>query len=188
MTDVLVYAKDFEAPAAAFPPLLWHSNATVFGNLVAGDRLWVVTSGKAINREPTSAAYLVAVWQVSEVVKNPDDDPSFPARKFAHRVVASDTDSVTFHDPVNVDNLIRPDDAEQETAAGIGLLPFAVLDLLGTNTPDHPRDGRPCTAADGAVYHAEVNFLVEVRQGQYRNIPSRSKINQRFQSLPDLCV
>ena len=115
MTDVLVYSKDFEATNE---PHYWHSNASVFGSLIVGDRLWVVTSGKAINCEPASAAYLVAVWQVSEVIDNPDDDPDFPARKYAHRVVASDTDSVTFHDPVNVDSLIRPQEAEQDTAIG----------------------------------------------------------------------
>lgn len=115
MTDVLVYSKDFQPTNDLH---YWHSNASVFGSLIVGDRLWVVTSGKAIDRKPTSAAYLVAVWQVLEVIENPDDDPNFPARKFAHRVIGSDTDSVTFHDPVNVDNLIRPDDADQETAIG----------------------------------------------------------------------
>jgi hypothetical protein len=115
MTDVLVYSKNYEA---SHEPHYWHSNASVFGSLIVGDRLWVVTSGKPIACEPATAAFLVAVWSVSEVIENPDDDPKFPARKFAHRVVASDTDSVTFHDPVDVDNLIRPDEADKETSIG----------------------------------------------------------------------
>ena len=114
MTEVLIYNKAY-SKAESF---CWHSNASVFGTLIVGDRLWVVTSGKTIDREPTTAAFLVAVWQVSEVVDNPDDDPRFPARKFAHRVVVSETDSVTLHDPVNVDNLIRPDDADQGKSIG----------------------------------------------------------------------
>lgn len=115
MTDVLVYSKDYES---TFENRCWHSNASVFGSLNVGDRLWVVTSGRAIGREPEQAAFLVAVWHVTDVLENPGDDPEYPVRKYAHRVIASDTDSVNFVEPVNVDHLIRPEAANQETAIG----------------------------------------------------------------------
>ena len=48
MTDMLVYSPDCPAAWKAGHPLRWHSSHRVLGSLVLGDRLWVVTSGKAL--------------------------------------------------------------------------------------------------------------------------------------------
>ena len=61
MTDVLVYDKDYRSEQAQGESLRWHSNHRVFADLVPGDRLWVVTSGKSLGRTDASAGYLVAV-------------------------------------------------------------------------------------------------------------------------------
>jgi len=47
MTDVLVYWKDYQPGQIQGTDLHWHSNQQVFGDLLPGDRLWVVTSGKS---------------------------------------------------------------------------------------------------------------------------------------------
>ncbi len=96
----------------------WHSSAPVFGEILPGDRLWVVTSGKSIGQEAKQAGFLVAVWQVQSVVKNPGDDPMYPTRKFHRRVVASDVDSIEFSEPVLVDHLIRQSDGDQKVSIG----------------------------------------------------------------------
>ncbi len=70
MTDVMVYWKDYRPNAAtnANEPLHWHSNSAALGDLIAGDRLWVVTSGKSLNHEQERAGFLVAVWVVERVI------------------------------------------------------------------------------------------------------------------------
>ena len=58
MTDVLIYWKNYRSDSARGESLRWHSNHRVFADLVPGDRLWVVTSGKALEREDKSGGYL----------------------------------------------------------------------------------------------------------------------------------
>ena len=119
MADVLIYSKDFAMHSDGLgQPRYWHSSAPVFGEVRVGDRLWVITSGKSIGREPEYAGFLVAVWQVQAVVKNPGDDPAYPARKFGRRVIASDVDSIEFSEPVHVDDLIRPSDGDRHVSIG----------------------------------------------------------------------
>lgn len=119
MADVLIYSKDFVMHADALgQPRHWHSSAPVFGELALGDRLWLVTSGKSIGQKPKQAGFLVAVWQVQSVVKNPGDDPMYPTRKFHRRVIASDVDSIEFSEPVRVDHLIRQSDGDQQVSIG----------------------------------------------------------------------
>jgi hypothetical protein len=127
MTDVLVYCPDFQEgegnftkaasdlSSAASPSssqldpstLRWHSNHRVFRDLIPGDRLWVVTSGKSLGMDNESAGYVVAVWPVAQVVKNPGDDPQYPARKFEHRVLVNETEAIHLDEPVDVDHVIR---------------------------------------------------------------------------------
>jgi hypothetical protein len=107
MTHVLVYSPEYHTSAAKTNAPRWHSNHRVFGDLIAGDRLWVVTSGKSLGVANESAAYIVAVWPVAEVVKNPGDDPQFPARKYQHRVLVNETEAIQLDEPVCVDNIIR---------------------------------------------------------------------------------
>ncbi len=138
MTDVLVYLRDYQrnesgtmkAPpnpsSALLPPtsrppssaLLWHSNHRVFGDRQPGDRLWVITSGKSLGLENASAGYLVAVWPVAQVIKNPGDDPEYPARKYQHRVLVNETDAIRLDEPVCVDHVIRGEGYDERVPVG----------------------------------------------------------------------
>ena len=119
MADVLIYSKDYDLwPTEPERTRYWHSSAPVFGEVRVGDRLWVITSGRSIGHEPEQAGFLVAVWHVQAVVKNPGDDPAYPPRKFSRRVIASDVDSIEFSEPVRVDDLIRPSDGDQHVSIG----------------------------------------------------------------------
>ena len=48
MTDVLVYSPEYRKDTMERHPLRWHSNHRVFGDLLPGDRLWVITPGKSL--------------------------------------------------------------------------------------------------------------------------------------------
>ena len=118
MTDVLVYDKEYRHHDAQSEQLCWHSNHRVFTDLVLGDRLWVVTSGKALEREDKSGGYLVAVWPLAEVIENPDDDPEYPARKFGHRVLVNETEVIHLDQPVCVDHVIRGEGYDKGVSIG----------------------------------------------------------------------
>jgi len=47
----------------------WHSNTRLLGELHRGDCLWFVTWGKNPLQAAEQAGFLVAVWQVQEVVE-----------------------------------------------------------------------------------------------------------------------
>lgn len=94
MTDVLVYWKDYRPEKAQSGSLRWHSNHRVFGDLLPGDRLWVVTSGRSLGKDDENAGYLVTMWPVAQVVRNPGDDPEYPARKYQHRVLINETEAI----------------------------------------------------------------------------------------------
>jgi hypothetical protein len=118
MTDVLVYWRDFRKNQAQGDALRWHSNARIFGELRPGDRLWLVTSGETLKHEAAQAGFLVAVWQVAQIRPNPDDDPAYPAVDYQYRITASGADSITFEQPVPVDQILRP--AGRDKASSIG--------------------------------------------------------------------
>lgn len=107
MTDVLVYDKDYRFQKAKAGVLKWHSNHRVFADLLPGDRLWVVTSGKSLEREDESAGYLVAMWPIQQIVENPGNDLEFPARKFGYRILVNQTEALQLDQPVCVDHIIR---------------------------------------------------------------------------------
>jgi hypothetical protein len=117
MTDVLIYWRDYrkntEEPISA-----WHSNAKLLGELAPGDRLWFVTSGRNLRHEAEQAGFLVAVWQVREVMENPGDDPEYPKDEYCFRILASESESLTFDEPVSVDHIVRPEG--QDRAVSIG--------------------------------------------------------------------
>ena len=77
MTDVLIYWRDCKKNATG-QYAGWHSNSQLLGKLLPGDRMWMVTSGKGLGHEAEEAGFLVAVWQVSEAIENPDDDLRLP--------------------------------------------------------------------------------------------------------------
>ncbi len=106
MTDVLIYATNIERLRSG-KALKWHSNHRVFSDLRAGDRLWVVASGRSLGRQDQSAGYLVAVWPVQQVVPNPGDDPDYPARKFGHRILIDQIEALHLDPPVCIDGIIR---------------------------------------------------------------------------------
>ena len=118
MTNVLVYWPDYRMNSAKRETPQWHSNHRIFGDLLPGDRLWVVTSGKSLGLENESAAYLVAVWPVAQVVKNTGDDPQYPARKYQFRVLVSETEAIQLDEPVYVDHLIRGEGYDDRIPVG----------------------------------------------------------------------
>jgi len=118
MTDVLVYWPDYPKNTAAGDARRWHSNHCVFSDLLPGDRLWVVTSGRCLGLEDESAGYLLAMWPVAEVVKNPGDDAHYPARKYQHRVLVNETEAILLDEPVSVDHIIRRDVYDQTVPVG----------------------------------------------------------------------
>jgi hypothetical protein len=117
MTNVLIYWRDYRKNAAG-QYAGWHSNSHLLGKLLAGDRMWMVTSGKALQHEAEQTGFLVAVWQVAEAVENPGDDPTYPKDRYRYRVVPNQRESVIFNDPVLVDNILRP--AHGSKAVSIG--------------------------------------------------------------------
>jgi hypothetical protein len=118
MTDVLVYWPDYLESAVDRDACRWHSNHRLFGNLLPGDRLWVVTSGKSLGRPDPSAGYLVGMWAVAAVIENPGDDPDYPAPKYQHRVLVSDTEAIHLDEPVCVDHVIRGEGYDTEIPVG----------------------------------------------------------------------
>ena len=99
-------------------PPCWHSNHRVIAQLLPGDRLWVVTSGKQLGRKDESAGYLVAVWPVAQVVPNPGDDPAYPSRKYQHRILVSEAEAIQLDEPVCVDHLIRGEGYDNQIPIG----------------------------------------------------------------------
>lgn len=107
MTDVLIYWRDYRKNAAG-QYAGWHSNSQLLSKLLPGDRMWMVTSGKALQHEAEQAGFLVAVWQVAEAVENSGDDPAYPKDRYRYRVVPNEGESITLNDPVPVDHILRP--------------------------------------------------------------------------------
>ena len=118
MTDVLVYWKDYQPEQTPGTCLYWHSNHRVFGDLLPGDRLWVVTSGKSLGRDDESAGYLVAVSPIAHVMQNPGDDPNYPARTFQYRVLVNEVEAMHFDRPVCVDHIIRGEAYHKDVSVG----------------------------------------------------------------------
>lgn len=118
MTDVLIYWRDYRQNVAG-DYAGWHSNSRLLGKLLPGDRLWMVTSGKCLRQEAEEAGFLVAVWQVKEVVDNPDDDPAYPTDDYRYRVIADESNSQNFGDrPVLVDHIVRPQGRDKGVSIG----------------------------------------------------------------------
>jgi hypothetical protein len=117
MTDVLIYWRDYRKNAEG-QIMAWHSNAKLLGELLPGDRLWFITSGKNLRHEAEQAGFLVAVWQVQEVKENSDDDPAYPKADYCYRIVASDGESVMLDEPVLVDHILRPEGRDKAVSIG----------------------------------------------------------------------
>lgn len=129
MADVLIYWRDY---AANWPyrqmgerAFYWHSSARCIAELLPGDRLWLVTSGRELHHRQDAgatlaeqAAFLVGVWAVSDVINNPDDDPAYPASDYRHRVVADPAASIVLAEPVLVDHILRPAGADLALSIG----------------------------------------------------------------------
>ena len=118
MTDVLVYRPDYRKSTAKGDALRWHSNHRVFGDLLPGDRLWVIAPGKSLGRPDQSAGYLVGMWPVAAVIENSGDDPDYPAPKYQHRVLISETEAIHLDEPVCVDHLIRGEGYDNQIPIG----------------------------------------------------------------------
>jgi len=123
--DVLVYWRDYRQnwanQSGGGRALYWHSNARMFEQLEAGDRLWLVTAGKnltGIYKEAPQAGFLVGFWQVQQAIANPGDDPAYSQADYRYRVVADASASMLFEEPVLVDHIVRP--AGRDRAKAIG--------------------------------------------------------------------
>ena len=109
---------DYRKSTVKRDALRWHSNHRVFGDLLPGDRLWVITSGKSLGRPDQSAGYLVGMWPVAAVIENPGDDPDYPAPKYQHRVLISETEAIHLDEPICVDHLIRGEGYDNQIPIG----------------------------------------------------------------------
>jgi hypothetical protein len=122
MSDVLIYWRDYKQnwarQFAGDRGWYWHSNARMVGGLQAGDRLWIVTSGKNLRHEVGQAGFLVAVWQVRQVIDNPGEDPAYPREEYGSRLIGDPSASIVFDEPVLVDHIVRPHG--RDTAVSIG--------------------------------------------------------------------
>ena len=107
MTNLLIYWRDYRKNVTE-PVPRWHSSARVFGTLQSGDVLWMVTSGANLRQEVKQAGFLVAIWNVKEVVENPGDDPAYPKEDYRFRAIADESKSISFDEPVLVDHVLRP--------------------------------------------------------------------------------
>jgi len=116
--NVLVYWKDYQPGQARGKSRHWHSNHRVFDDLLPGDRLWVVTSGKSLRRHDEHAGYLVAMWPVAKVLPNPGDDPEHPAKKYQYRVLVNNVEAIHLDPPVWVDHVIRAEGADKAISVG----------------------------------------------------------------------
>jgi hypothetical protein len=123
--DVLAYWTDYSAGSSAeisaTGTLRWHSSARSIETTSPGDRLWIVTSGRRLSEHRKStpqAAFLVGVWNVREVVRNPGDDPAYSARRAKYRVIADASASIMLQPPVFVDHVIRPRGADKGISIG----------------------------------------------------------------------
>ena len=122
MTNILIYWRDYRQnwirQFAGEQAYYWHSSAKLLGELRPGDRLWMVTSGKCLRQEAEQAGFLVAVWQVQQVVENPDDDPAYPADEYKYRVIADEVESLNLDEPVLVDHILRPERRDKAVSIG----------------------------------------------------------------------
>jgi hypothetical protein len=118
MTDVLVYSRNGPPICKIGHTPRWHSSHRALGDLMPGDRLWVITSGKALGRADPSAGYLVGVWSVASVIENPGDDPDYPAQKYQHRLLINETEALHLDEPICVDHVIRGDGYDREIPIG----------------------------------------------------------------------
>ena len=78
----------------------------------------MVTSGKNLKHEAEQAGFLVATWKVKQAIANPGDDPAYPPDVYAYRVIADETESMAFAEPIAVDHLFRP--IGRDKTVGIG--------------------------------------------------------------------
>jgi hypothetical protein len=117
MTDVVIYWRDYQKNLAG-QHVGWHSNSQLLGKLQPGDRMWLVTSGRALQHAAEQAGFLVAVWQVGEATENPGDDPAYPSDRYRYRIVANRRESVTLSEPVLVDRILRPAHASKAVSIG----------------------------------------------------------------------
>ena len=118
MADALVYRPDYSKSPANEDAARWHSNHRIFSDLLPGDRLWVMTSGKNLGLPDQSAGYLVGMWPVAAIIENPGDNPDYPAPKYQHRVLVSETEAIHLDEPVCVDHLIRGEGYDSQIPIG----------------------------------------------------------------------
>jgi len=78
----------------------------------------MVTAGRNLGHEAEQAGFLVAIWQVRQVVQNPGDDPAYPQDQYRYRVTADAEHSISFAEPVPVDHILRPMGRDRAVSIG----------------------------------------------------------------------
>jgi len=122
MVDFLLYWRDYKKnwdnQSNEEHAYYWHTNAKKMLELHAGDKLWLVTSGKNVGSKAVQAGFLVGIWQVREVASNPGDDPDYSRQNYKYRIVADPTASIMFDNPVSVDGILRPAGRDKSVSIG----------------------------------------------------------------------
>ncbi|MFV0445048.1 MAG: ASCH domain-containing protein [Planctomycetaceae bacterium] len=139
MTNVLVYWRDYLRNLATefdgCSDRCWHSSSRVMGSLETGDRIWLVSAGQTLGRQPKEHGFLVEVWQVLRVMDNPGDMEGYPRERYRYRVVAGLDPQLNPGTPIEVDAIIRPEQSSRELPIGRLLqgprrLPLHLVDQL----------------------------------------------------------
>ena len=115
MSDFAIYWKNYSQDIrnCAFGPSNpladWRSNSDrLHKQLKLGARLWFFAAGESCNGNIGTAAYLVNVFRVREVVDNSGDDPEYPTEEFRYTIWSEPDGCVWISPPAMADQIVRP--------------------------------------------------------------------------------
>jgi hypothetical protein len=108
MSAYAVYWKNFAKDRAAgnWPCPRWYSNFAILRDLEAGDLLFLFASGKACQKPEQHAGYLVQLFEVESVGRNPGDNASYPADEFEY-VISASAQGAALTPRLLVDSIVR---------------------------------------------------------------------------------
>lgn len=115
MSDFAIYWKNLAKDRARYrygddaPLCDWRTNSErLFQRLGPGGRLWFLASGAVCGGDVRTAAYLVNVFRVRDVVVNQGDDAEYPPEDFRYTVRADLSRCCWFNPPLLADHIVRP--------------------------------------------------------------------------------
>ena len=121
MADFGIYWKNFarERQQGDWPCTRWFTNSARLGrHLSPEDRLWLFTSGDACAMPESKLGYLVEIFIVQEVGKNPGTNAAYPPADFKYAIQGDPARCVAVGPPLLVDRLIREDESEARLSIG----------------------------------------------------------------------